>query len=262
MTRSIKNYESRKGFTLVELLVVIGIIAMLIAMLLPVLNRTRMQARTVACASNLKQIANWGLMYSQEYHGILPMDTDGTTISTWLGIVPGRWMWGAGGSDAKGKITSMRMYVPSKNGGTMFHCPQAELSVLPLRSAQYGTNYSINLYLGGSQASGVYTIPMPRVRLLKPTLWWFGDGRVFSDATGLLCFHPVMGLNTTAPDLGWPWNWRGLLVTGVSNFVTHPGLTNNFVFGDGHVEGITQQTFVKMSTTERSNFNGTFMLRK
>jgi len=64
--------NAKRGFTLVELLVVIGIIALLIAILLPALRKARLQAEFVACRSNLRQINMAMLSYSLNNHDVVP----------------------------------------------------------------------------------------------------------------------------------------------------------------------------------------------
>jgi prepilin-type N-terminal cleavage/methylation domain-containing protein/prepilin-type processing-associated H-X9-DG protein len=68
--------QRRRGFSLIELLVVIGIIAMLISILLPAMNKAREQGRSVVCKSNLRQLYLALLNYSNENKGSLPLPSN------------------------------------------------------------------------------------------------------------------------------------------------------------------------------------------
>jgi len=74
------------GFTLIEWLVVIGIIAVLIALLLPVLNKAREQARSAACASNQRQIYLAMSIYAAANRGILPVPGFLDDVHDYVGV--------------------------------------------------------------------------------------------------------------------------------------------------------------------------------
>lgn len=67
-----RTHHEKHAFTLVELLVVIGIIALLISILLPALNKARQQAQSTTCMSNLRQVGIAYRFYAEANRGLMP----------------------------------------------------------------------------------------------------------------------------------------------------------------------------------------------
>jgi prepilin-type N-terminal cleavage/methylation domain-containing protein len=84
------------GFSLVELLVVVGIVAVLVALLLPVLGRARAEANRVACMSNLRQLLQAQLMYANDSRGFLTYPNWGHDRQATDAVWPTGWLYSQG----------------------------------------------------------------------------------------------------------------------------------------------------------------------
>jgi prepilin-type N-terminal cleavage/methylation domain-containing protein len=126
---------NRRGFTLVELLVVIGIIAMLIAILLPTLSRAKEQANRTACMSNLRQLASALLMYSDENKGYYPHCAPAVNDDDWIYWQPAR-------KQDDGRLVK---YMGKKFNPKVYRCPSDDIP--PGRAYQY--SYTVNYFITG-----------------------------------------------------------------------------------------------------------------
>jgi prepilin-type processing-associated H-X9-DG protein/prepilin-type N-terminal cleavage/methylation domain-containing protein len=228
----------RGAFTLVELLVVIGIIALLVGILMPALSKARAQAQAANCLSNLRQINQAMLMFANENKGHLPQIGSAGTGSEMIDVNGGgggspvnvlvRWFGGLYGSPQK-------FYAPAsmlaKYWGTadVGGCPTFEVD--DLLRPQYGpVDYAYNsLYgrhkewaAGGTQRSGL-GVRISRIRngSEKALVW---------DAARL---------NGDLPDrTPWGYPTTGNVINNKTdpNFHARHNRRGNVGFVDGHCE--------------------------
>ena len=130
----------KTGFTLVELLTVIAVIAVVVALLLPALAKARRQAQLVGCMSNLRQLGIGFLGYANDYRGSFPAPATAQLANAedWVYWQPGR------------DVTQSRIfpYIGSSTG--VMICPAGPPERTPSGSdPPYAFSYSVNNWITG-----------------------------------------------------------------------------------------------------------------
>ncbi|HEV2320190.1 MAG TPA: prepilin-type N-terminal cleavage/methylation domain-containing protein [Verrucomicrobiae bacterium] len=206
-----------RGFTLVELLVVIGIIAVLIALLMPALSAAREQSKSVKCLSNLRSLGQAAFMYAAQNGGYFPISHNSLAdewdfTRTPNGIVPGI-LWSGGGTNL-----------------AVEQCPNYEGRSTTGTDPFTGYNYNTS-YIGHGEGEAEEQPAKDSAARHPANTALFGDGQYSGGADKFM----------RAP---WPDERHGgdspgvddLRPAGTQGF-RHSGLSNT-AFCDGHAESL------------------------
>lgn len=180
MTRANPS-RTRRAFSLVELLVVIGIVGLLIALLLPTLSRSREAAKTVQCLSQLRQLGtaifnyatnNRGLTPAWSYRHEYPNDpyVGDPTAPNWSG--PG---W----------VVLLERYTNQKPDGPLYNCPAYP-------DAERRVNYFMGARWMYKQRPLLRSIPLGRIKTSTAYI-------LSGDCTAQAYYPPPFGTNADSP---------------------------------------------------------------
>jgi prepilin-type N-terminal cleavage/methylation domain-containing protein len=171
------------GFTLVELLVVIGIIALLISILLPALGKARQQAQTVTCLANLRSLGQAAAVYQAQYKSVPPL---------------AQWSNGAfSGNRFRG--FNLWSLLSVKAGQNTAVCPTAAASPTPTWTAANNPNralytYKYNWLISGSETNVAVAPSLPHATVRDPAVPSYNPNpmKTVRNATETLMFvcHP------------------------------------------------------------------------